>query len=207
MAPRLSDADHKKIEAMIQRGEATKQIAQAIPCDPRTFRKARARYRLFESTKAPSNRVGRHKKVTPYKRDALLDRLAQDPTTDRSEMATFLRDKFEDKVSLSTISRLLKDAQWTRKDWSQTVNSHLDVLDERPGNASLDALVDVISNVPILIDVPQVKAVGLHDATRAAKASFPVLIFDLVAEPFGIIIYGPVDRFRDYQICQIHYRW
>ncbi|CZS75078.1 unnamed protein product [Fusarium graminearum] len=115
MAPRLSDADHEMMEAMIQRGETTKQIAQAIPCDPRTVRKAKARYRLFESTKAPPNRVGRYKKVTPYKRDALLDRLAGHPTTDRSEMVTFLRDEFEDEVSLSTISRLLKDARWTRK--------------------------------------------------------------------------------------------
>ncbi|KAK2666299.1 hypothetical protein RAB80_017956 [Fusarium oxysporum f. sp. vasinfectum] len=36
MAPRLSDADHEMMEAMIQRGETTKQIAQAIPCDPQT---------------------------------------------------------------------------------------------------------------------------------------------------------------------------
>ncbi|KAH7490458.1 hypothetical protein FOMA001_g2258 [Fusarium oxysporum f. sp. matthiolae] len=115
MAPRLSDADHEMMKAMIQRGEPIKQIAQAIPCDPRTVRKAKARYRLFESTKAPPNRVGRYKKVTPYKRDALLDRLTEHPTTDRSEMVTFLRDEFEDEVSLSTISRLLKDAQWTRK--------------------------------------------------------------------------------------------
>ncbi|RKK17986.1 hypothetical protein BFJ66_g11137 [Fusarium oxysporum f. sp. cepae] len=90
---------------------------------------------------------------------------------------------------------------------SQTVSLHLDVLDERPGDASLDALVDVISNVPVLIEVPQVKTVGLCYATRAAKASFPVLIFDLLTEPFSIIIYGPVDRIRDHQICQVHYRW
>ncbi|KAM5361446.1 hypothetical protein ACJA88_014462 [Fusarium oxysporum] len=115
MAPRLSDADHEMMEAMIQRGEPTKQIAQSIPCDPRTVRKAKARYRLFESTKAPPNRVGRHKKVTPYKRDALLKSLAQYPTTDRTQMVTFLRDEFEDDVSLSTISRSLKDARWTRK--------------------------------------------------------------------------------------------
>ncbi|KAM5528950.1 hypothetical protein FOXYSP1_16794 [Fusarium oxysporum f. sp. phaseoli] len=102
MAPRLSDTDHEMMKGMIQRGEPTKQIAQAIPCDPRTVRKAKARYRLFESTKAPPNRVGRYKKVTPYKRDALLDRLAEHPTTDRSEMVTFLRDEFEDEVSLST---------------------------------------------------------------------------------------------------------
>ncbi|KAF4946235.1 hypothetical protein FGADI_11337 [Fusarium gaditjirri] len=84
MAPRLSDADHEMMEAMV--------------------RCAKARYRLFESTKAPPNRVGRYKKVTPYKRDALLDNLAIHPTTDRSEMVTFFHDEFEDDVSLSTIS-------------------------------------------------------------------------------------------------------
>ncbi|PTD03457.1 hypothetical protein FCULG_00012813 [Fusarium culmorum] len=115
MAPRLSDADHEMMKAMIQRGEPTKQIAQSIPCDPRTVRKAKARYRLFESTKAPPNRVGRYKKVTSYKQDVLLENLAQYPTTDRTQMVTFLHDEFEDDVSLSTISRSLKDARWTRK--------------------------------------------------------------------------------------------
>lgn len=115
MAPRLSDADHEMMKAMIQNGEPTKQIAQSIPCDPRTVRKAKARYRLFESTKAPPNRVGRYKKVTPYKQDVLLENLAQYLTTDRTQMVTFLHDEFEDDVSLSTISRSLKDARWTRK--------------------------------------------------------------------------------------------
>ncbi|KAF5611240.1 hypothetical protein F25303_14499, partial [Fusarium sp. NRRL 25303] len=67
---------------------------------------------------------------------------------------------------------------------SKAVSPYFDVLDKRPRDASLDALIDVIFNVPILIDVPQVKTVGLCDAARAAKACFPVLIFDLVAEPF-----------------------
>ncbi|CAF3619997.1 unnamed protein product [Fusarium graminearum] len=115
MAPRLSDADHEMMKAMIQNGEPTKQIAQSIPCDPRTVRKAKARYRLFESTKAPPNRVGRYKKVTPYKQDVLLENLAQYLTTDRTQMVTFLHDEFEDDVSLSTISCSLKDARWTRK--------------------------------------------------------------------------------------------
>ncbi|CAG1997965.1 unnamed protein product [Fusarium graminearum] len=100
MAPRLSDADHEMMKAMIQNGGPTKQIAQSIPCDPRTGRKAKARYRLFESTKAPPNRVGRYKKVTPYKQDVLLENLDQYPTTDRTQMVTFLHDEFEDDVSV-----------------------------------------------------------------------------------------------------------
>ncbi|GKU10162.1 unnamed protein product [Fusarium langsethiae] len=115
MAPRLSDADHEMMEAMIRRGEKTKLIAQAVPCNPRTVRKARARFALFEATKSPPNRVGRYKKVTHYKRDVLLDSLAQYPTADRTEMIAFLREEFGDKVSRSTISRLLKNARWTRK--------------------------------------------------------------------------------------------
>ncbi|KAM5528949.1 hypothetical protein FOXYSP1_16793 [Fusarium oxysporum f. sp. phaseoli] len=85
---------------------------------------------------------------------------------------------------------------------SQTVSPHLDVLDERPGDASLDALVDIISNVTILIDV---ETVSLGDAARVAKACFPVLILHLVAKPFGIVLHGPINRFRDHQICQVHY--
>jgi hypothetical protein len=100
---------------MIQHGEATKQMAQAILCDPPTVRKAQARYRLLESTKAPPKCVGRHTKVTSYKRDVLLNRLADHPTTDRSGMIKFLHDEFEDDIPLPTISRLLKDARWTRK--------------------------------------------------------------------------------------------
>ncbi|RKL17466.1 hypothetical protein BFJ70_g14647 [Fusarium oxysporum] len=99
----------------LQYGTHSSVALRAIHCDPRTVRKAKAKYRLFESTKAPPNRVGHYKKVTPYKRDALLDRLADHPTTDRSEMVTFLRDEFEDEVSLSTISRLLKDANGREK--------------------------------------------------------------------------------------------
>lgn len=101
--------------AIIQCGEPTKIIAQAIPYDPRNVRKAKARYRLFDSTKAPPNRVGYHKKVILYKWDVLLDGLADHPTTDRSQMVTFFRNKFEDEVSLSTISYLLKDTRWIRK--------------------------------------------------------------------------------------------
>ncbi|CEI70961.1 unnamed protein product [Fusarium venenatum] len=63
----------------------------------------------------PPNRVQRHKKVTPYKRDALLGRLADCPTTYRTQMVTYLRDKFEDNAFLSTMSRSLKDTRWTRK--------------------------------------------------------------------------------------------
>ena len=62
MVPRLSDADHEMMEAMIRRGETIKLIAQAVPCNPRTVRKARARFALFEATKSPPNRVGGYKK-------------------------------------------------------------------------------------------------------------------------------------------------
>ncbi|CZS75051.1 unnamed protein product [Fusarium graminearum] len=88
-----------------------------------------------------------------------------------------------------------------------TIGPYLNVLDERPGDTSLDALVDVISNVPILIDVPQVETVGSRNAALTAKACFPVLIFNLVAKPFGIIIHGPIAWFQDHQIYQVHYRW
>ncbi|KAH7247501.1 uncharacterized protein BKA55DRAFT_572048 [Fusarium redolens] len=50
MAPRLSDAGHEMMKAMIHSGATTKQIAQAIPCDPRTVRKTKARYRLLRSS-------------------------------------------------------------------------------------------------------------------------------------------------------------
>ena len=36
----------------------------------------------------------------------------------------------------------------------QTVSPRLNVLYERSGDSSLDALIDVVSDVPILIDVP-----------------------------------------------------
>ncbi|KAF4460559.1 transposase [Fusarium albosuccineum] len=99
---------------MIQRNESTKHIAQAIPCDPRTVRKARARHKLFSSTKAPPNHIGR-KETTARVQDDLLEEIAKKPTMYRSEMRAFLRDRFEVEVSLSSITRLLKSAGWTRK--------------------------------------------------------------------------------------------
>ncbi|UZP46655.1 hypothetical protein NXS19_014467 [Fusarium pseudograminearum] len=89
---------------------------------------------------------------------------------------------------------------------SQTVRPYLDVLYERPGDASFDPLIDVVPNISILIDVLQVETVGLRDTARATKACLPAPIFDPITKPFSIVIYGPVDRFGDRQICQVHYR-
>lgn len=115
MAPHLTCADHDMIEAMIRRNEQTKQIAESVGCSSRAVRKIRTKLRLFGTTTSPPNRVGRYRKVTPFMRDALLEELAIKPNLFRSEMITFLDDRFGIEVSPSSITRLLKSAGWTRK--------------------------------------------------------------------------------------------
>lgn len=117
MAPQLALSQHEQIQAMIQTGLTKKQITESIGCSGRTVSRIRSNLRLFGTTKAPANRVGRHKKTTPLAKEALLEQLTEEDDMLRSEMINFLRDKYSIEVSLSTISRLLKekDTDWSRK--------------------------------------------------------------------------------------------
>lgn len=109
MAP-LAPSQHNQIEAVTQAKLTKKQIADAVGCSERTVPRIRSNLRLFGTTKAPTSRVGRHRKIPPFAKEALLEHLTKEPDMLRSEMISFLRDEFEVDVSPSTITRLLKDA-------------------------------------------------------------------------------------------------
>ncbi|KAK4073317.1 transcriptional regulator family: Bacterial regulatory protein, LuxR [Purpureocillium lilacinum] len=115
MAPKLSRAQHEVLEGMITAGFTNKSIAKQVGCSSRSVSRIRSNLRMFESTKAPPNRVGRRCKIDPLVQDDLLDQLVKEPTMSRSEMIAFIRNKYELDVSLSTITRLLQAAGWTRK--------------------------------------------------------------------------------------------
>lgn len=45
-----------------------------------------------------------------------------------------------------------------------------------------------------------------RDASRPAKAIFPIFVIDLVAVPFGVVIHRPINWRRNYQVCQVQCR-
>lgn len=119
MAPNLSRAQHEMLEGMIPAGLTNKSIAEQVGCSSRSVSRIRSNLRMFESTKAPPNRVGRRCKIDPLVQDALFDQLVKEPNMFRSEMIAFIRSEYEVDVSLSTITRLLQAAGWTRKNSSR----------------------------------------------------------------------------------------
>ncbi|PWI63957.1 hypothetical protein PCL_01923 [Purpureocillium lilacinum] len=119
MAPKLSQAQHEMLEGMITAGLTNKSIAEQVDCSSRSVSRIRSNLRMFESTKAPPNRVGRRCKIDPLVQDAVFDQLAKEPNMFRSEMIAFIRSNYDVDVSLSTITRLLQAAGWTRKNSSR----------------------------------------------------------------------------------------
>ncbi|EGU72230.1 hypothetical protein FOXB_17261, partial [Fusarium oxysporum f. sp. conglutinans Fo5176] len=104
MAPRLSDADHEKLQAMIQRH----------PLRPPNHLKSPSVVQALQVDEGASKPY-RSQRTTARMQNALLEELAKKPTMYRSDMRAFLRNRFEVEVSSSSITRLLKSAGWTRK--------------------------------------------------------------------------------------------
>ena len=115
MAPKLSRAQHEMLEGMITAGFTNNSIAKQVGCSSRSVSHIRSNLRMFESTKAPPNRVGRRCKIDPLVQDDLLDQLVKEPAMSRSEMIAFIQSKYELDVSLSTITRLLQAAGGPRR--------------------------------------------------------------------------------------------
>lgn len=70
---------------------------------------------MFDSTKAPPNRVGRRSMITPLMRETLCDRLTQRLDMFRYEMIAFLYEKFVIVVSASGITWTLQAVGWLGK--------------------------------------------------------------------------------------------
>lgn len=100
MAPKLSPSQHEKLQGTIRAGLPNRAVAKIVNCSERTVSESRLKMRLFGATKAPPTRVGRRSKIDPLMQDALFEQLIEEPNMFRSEMVSFLRNKFGVEVSL-----------------------------------------------------------------------------------------------------------
>jgi hypothetical protein len=79
MAPPLAESQHAQIRAMTLRKRPPAKIADAATCSERGVYRIQKKLRCFDSTKAPSNSVGRPRSITPEVLDALYEHLIDNP--------------------------------------------------------------------------------------------------------------------------------
>jgi SOS response regulatory protein OraA/RecX len=115
MAPRLSKSQHEQIRSIILQGFSNEEITEIIPYTPRAARRIRSTYTRFGTTTVPTSRTGPDPKITPTILDTLYHRLAKEPDLDRRKIASFIRDKFNKEVSVTTITRALQTHRITLK--------------------------------------------------------------------------------------------
>jgi transposase len=116
MAPRLAASQHNIISDMItSKSLKTINMAAAAGCSDRTIRSIRSNLRYFSSSRAPFNKGGRRRQITPIMLDALKERLLEKPGMYQDEIAVFLYDEFKIIVNNSAVSRALALIGWTKK--------------------------------------------------------------------------------------------
>lgn len=84
------------------------QIANAAGCHPSTITRSVTNINMFGNMKAPPNKGGRPRRLTPIMVKALCDHLIEKPHLYIDEMAIFLWDEFQVQVTICSISRALK---------------------------------------------------------------------------------------------------
>ena len=107
MALNLALSQHEQIRDMIISKFANATIARTVRCSTRSVQTIRSNLQCFGTTKAPPNRVGRRRTITPPILSALLEQLIKKPELYQDEMAIFLYDEFDLVVTTPTISRAL----------------------------------------------------------------------------------------------------
>jgi transposase len=115
MAPNLAESQHAQIRDMILDNRPSAEIADVVNCSERSVFAIKSNLRLFGSTKAPSNGVGRPRSITPPMLDALCEHLLEKPGLCRDEMVLFVLDEFNAQVTPFSIGRALKARGWTKK--------------------------------------------------------------------------------------------
>lgn len=109
MAPNLAPSTLEFIRNMIMSNELTySQIANAAGCHPSTITRSVTNINMFGNMKAPPNKGGRPRRLTPIMVKALCDHLIEKPHLYIDEMAIFLWDEFQVQVTICSISRALK---------------------------------------------------------------------------------------------------
>jgi hypothetical protein len=91
MAPHLAESQQVLIGHMIASKVPfeAKHIAKVAVCSRRTIQTTRSNTRKFGSTKAPPNREGRHRSITPPMLDALCEHLLDESGLYLEEMMLF----------------------------------------------------------------------------------------------------------------------
>lgn len=132
MAPNLAAPTLQLIDDMITSKELTAvQMAEAADCHERTIRRLRSNKRMFGTTKAPLNRGGRPRSLTPVMVKILCDYLLEKPHLYLDEMVVFVYDMFQKEVSKSSIRRALSDERWSKKKAKQkAIEQNADLRDE-----------------------------------------------------------------------------
>ena len=117
MAPNLAPSKRELIYDMIHSGEiSVTEMAQAAGCHGSTILRISSNIRMFGTVKAPPNKGGRPRSITPVMLEALCDHLLEKPTLYLDEMAIFLWDEFALQATKSSISRALASKGWSKKD-------------------------------------------------------------------------------------------
>jgi transposase len=116
MAPNLAPSQHDLIRDMIlSNALKNADMASVAGCSCRSVTRIRSNLRYFGTTKAPVNRIGRPRHITPPMLEALCKHLFKKPDMFLDEMANFLRDEFDMVVATSSISRALASIGWSKK--------------------------------------------------------------------------------------------
>ncbi|KAJ5434405.1 hypothetical protein N7491_005000 [Penicillium cf. griseofulvum] len=111
MAPNLAPSEHELIYDMIHSGELSiTKIAQAAGCNKSTISRISSNTKMFGSVKAPPNKGGRPRSITPVILEALCDHLIEKPALYLDEM-----DEFALQATKSSVSRALKSKGWSKK--------------------------------------------------------------------------------------------
>lgn len=116
MAPNLAPSKLELISDMIHSRElSVSQMARAAGCNRRTILRISSNIKIFGSAKAPPNKGGRPRSVTPVMLEALCEHLIEKPNLYLHEMAIFLWDEFAIQAATSSISRVLASKGWSKK--------------------------------------------------------------------------------------------
>jgi transposase len=116
MAPRVRSPKLRLIRDMIEsQSLTTSQMAEEAECSKLTIINICRNLRQFGNFHARPTRIGRKQTVTPLMPEALCDRLLEKPGLYLDEIAVFLRDGFQTKVTTSSIRRALVASGWSKK--------------------------------------------------------------------------------------------
>ncbi|KAI9035568.1 uncharacterized protein KD926_003228 [Aspergillus affinis] len=109
MAPRLSLLQVEIARDMILSKEplTNAEIARVAQCNERSVTNICRNLKLFGTPRAPENRVGRRKSVTPHMLQVLCDHLHKNPESYHDEMAVFLWDEFDVWVTSQHVTKFV----------------------------------------------------------------------------------------------------